>query len=118
MSTFPNTQPKLKVIVRSYPESNGKRNWTAIILREDPWGGLIGTGGGVVIACGENWNRVAYAAERAKYLLALRDDEPWILDYGTDIPTPDLWKGEKGRPERKKREDVEPLHFSNNLTET
>ena len=43
MSTFPDTQPKLKVIVRSYPESNGKRNWTAMIMREDPWGGLIET---------------------------------------------------------------------------
>lgn len=102
MSTFPNTQPKLKVVIVSYPESNGKRNWTAMILREEPWEGLIGTGGGVVIDHGEYWNRVAYAAERAKYLLALRDTEPWILDYEIDIPTPDLWKGEKGFPERKK----------------
>jgi len=91
------TQPQLKVVLTSYPESNGKRNWTAIFKRVEPFNGLIGNCGGITIAQGELWNRVAYEAERAKFLLGERDDEPWILDYGDDIKTPEEWQGEKGR---------------------
>lgn len=88
-------QPELKVEVVSYPESNGRRNWTALIRRVEPFDGLVGTGGGVVLDRGEYWNRVAYAAERAKFLIGLRDKEPFIHDYGDDIETPKQWKGEK-----------------------
>ena len=31
-----------------------------------------------------------------KYLIGERDTEPFILDYGDDIETPDQWKGEVG----------------------
>jgi hypothetical protein len=89
-----NNQPKLTVKLMSFPESNGKRNWTAMIVREGKWNGLIGNCGGVTVAYGEFWNRVAYEAERAKLLIGERDTEPHILDYGDDILTPDLWKGE------------------------
>lgn len=92
-----NKQPKLKVEVVSFPESNGKRNWTALLLREERWDGLVGSCGGITIEWGEYWNRVAYEAERTKFLLGLRETEPWILDYGDDIKTPEDWKGERGR---------------------
>lgn len=94
-------QPELTVVINSYPESNGKRNWTAQIRRVEPWDGLIGNAGGITVGRGEYWNRVAYAAEEARYLLGLRDTEPWILDYGNDIETPEQWQGEKGRQPRK-----------------
>ena len=88
------TQPKLTVRLTSFPESNGKRNWTALLVREEPWDGLIGNCGGITIDRGELWNRVAYEAERARYLIGERDTEPHILDYGDDIETPDTWPGE------------------------
>jgi hypothetical protein len=87
-------QPRLTVRLTSFPESNGKRNWTALLVRVDKWGGLIGNCGGITIAHGELWNRVAYEAERAKLLIGERDSEPDIMDYGDDIKTPDLWPGE------------------------
>lgn len=87
-------QPRLTVRLTSFPESNGKRNWTALLVRVDPWGGLIGNCGGITIARGELWNRVAYEAERAKLLIGERDSEPDVMDYGEDIKTPDQWAGE------------------------
>jgi hypothetical protein len=87
-------QPVLTVKVLSFPESNGKRNWTAMLTRVEKWGGLIGNCGGITIARGELWNRVAYEAEQAKALLRLRPTEPHILDYGDDIETPEEWAGE------------------------
>ena len=95
-------QPRLTVKVLSFPESNGKRNWTALLVRVDAWGGLIGNCGGITIDRGECWNRVAYEAERAKLLIGERDTEPDIMDYGDDIHTPEEWAGEVrgGRPVR------------------
>ena len=87
-------QPRLTVRLQSFPESNGKRNWTALLVRVAAWDGLIGNCGGITIARGELWNRVAYEAERAKLLIGERDTEPFILDYGDDITTPDQWAGE------------------------
>lgn len=87
-------QPRLTVRLTSFPESNGKRNWTALLVRDEKWGGLIGNAGGITVARGELWNRVAYESERARFLLGLRDTEPFILDYGDDIETPEEWKGE------------------------
>ena len=89
-----NQQPELQVVIRSFPESNGKRNWTALLKRVQPFDGLVGTCGGITIAYGEYWNQVAYQAERCKFLLGQRKDEPFILDYGDDICTPEEWKGE------------------------
>ena len=92
-------QPRLTVRLQSFPESNGKRNWTALLVRVDAWDGLIGNCGGITIDRGEFWNRVAYEAERAKFLIGERDTEPFILDYGDDITTPDQWAGEVRRRE-------------------
>lgn len=87
-------EPKpLQVVMTSFPESNGKRNWTAMFKRIEPFDGLVGTCGGVTIDHGECWNRVAYAAERARVLLGLRMTEPDILEYGKDVATPDEWQG-------------------------
>lgn len=97
------TQPTLTVVIRSYPESNGKRNWTALLVRTEPLDGLVGTGGGIVIDRGEYWNRVAYAAERARFLIGERDTEPFILDYGDDITTSDQWNGETRTLTRKRK---------------
>lgn len=88
--------PELFVTIKSYPESNGKRNWTAAIERvERVKNMLIGTAGGVCVqgGRGELWNRVAYAAEHARVLLGLRKSEPDILEYGDDVKTPEEWKG-------------------------
>lgn len=87
-------QPRLTVRLTSFPESNGKRNWTALLVRVDPWDGLIGNCGGITVDRGELWNRVAYEAERARFLIGERDTEPHILDYGDDIETPEQWAGE------------------------
>lgn len=78
-------QPKLTVDVLSFPESNGKKNWTALLRRAEKWDGLVGNCGGITIAHGERRNRVEYAAERTRFLLGLRDTEPFILDYA-DAP--------------------------------
>lgn len=87
-------KPRLTVRLTSFPESNGKRNWTALLVRTEPWGGLIGSCGGITVDRGEMWNRVAYEAERARFLIGERDTEPHILDYGDDIETPEQWAGE------------------------
>lgn len=87
-------QPLITVRLQSFPESNGKRNWTAMLVRVDKWKGLIGNCGGITVARGELWNRVAYEAERTKLLIGERDTEPHILDYGVDIETPEQWAGE------------------------
>lgn len=92
--TAQGAQPRLTVRLASFPESNGKRNWTALLVRADKWDGLVGSCGGISLACGELWNRVAYEAERARFLIGERDTEPFILDYGDDIKTPEEWKGE------------------------
>lgn len=87
-------QPELKVVIQSFPESNGKRNWTAILKRVEPFDGLVGSCNGITIARGEYWNRVAYEAQRTMFLLGQRETEPFILDFGDDVKTPEEWKGE------------------------
>lgn len=91
----PQEEPiRLTVKVMSFPESNGKRNWTAMFVRTKKFDGLISNAGGITISRSEYWNRVAYMAERARFLLGERDTEPDIIDYGIDIMTPEEWIGE------------------------
>lgn len=92
--SYTKPQPRLTVVLQSYPESNGKRNWTATLRPVEKWDGLVGSLGGITIGRGECWNRIAYEAERARFMLGERDTEPYILDYGDDIETPDQWAGE------------------------
>ena len=98
-----NGQPKLTVRLTSFPESNDKRNWTALLVRVDKWDGLVGNCGGISLARGEFWNRVAWEAECAKFLIGERDTEPFILDYGDDISTPEEWTGEVHGPRLNRR---------------
>jgi hypothetical protein len=91
-------QPQLTVRFTSFPESNGKRNWTALLVRAEAWDGLAGNCGGILIHRSELWNRVAYEAECAKYLIGERDTQPCVMDYGDDIRTPEEWGGETPRP--------------------
>lgn len=96
----------LTVRLMCFPESNGDKNWTAMFVRKAPFDGLVGNAGGITIERGEFWNRVKYAAEEARFLLGERDNEPDILQYGTDVKDPDEWTGndpdmspiEKGTP--------------------
>ena len=89
------SNPRLRVHLRGYPESNGKRNWTALLKRaESGFPGLVGTNGGIVFSYGEYWNRVAFDAERARYLIGDRASEPHILSYATDMETSEGWGGE------------------------
>lgn len=86
---------ELKVVLFKMPESNGKRNWQAYFKRKnDPdFNGLVGSMGGICISWGECWNRVAYEAERARFLIGDRSNEPNLMQYGDDVNTPEEWKG-------------------------
>lgn len=82
-------QPELEVIIRAFPESNGNQNWTAMLVRKDrTWNGLRGNAGGITIARGEYWNRVAYNAERTKFLIGAVSTEPSIKNYMHDTKEP------------------------------
>lgn len=82
-------QPELEVVIRAFPESNGKQNWTAMLVRKDrSWDGLQGNAGGITIARGEYWNRVAYDAERTKFLIGAVSTEPSIRNYMRDTKEP------------------------------
>ena len=69
-----------------------------MFVRITSFKGLVGSCGGIVIAHRECWNRVAYEAERARFLLGERDTEPFIIDYAEDVSTPEEWCGEYTRP--------------------
>ncbi len=91
--TTPPQHKPLTVRLVSYPESNGKTNWTAMFVRTQPWDGLVGNSGGITIDRSEYWNRVSYNAERARFLLGERNTEPSIMAYGKDVKTPEEWDG-------------------------
>lgn len=86
---------ELTVVLFKMPESNGKKNWQAYFRRKNPEGfkGLVGSMGGICIAWGEAWNRVAYEAERARFLLGERTTQPNLMEYGEDVSAPEDWKG-------------------------
>ena len=86
---------ELKVVLFKMPESNGKRNWQAYFRRKDDpdFKGLVGSLGGICICWGECWNRVAYEAEQARFLLGERTKEPDLRQYGDDVNTPEEWLG-------------------------
>lgn len=86
---------ELKVVLFKIPESNGKRNWQAYFKRKDDptFKGLVGSLGGICISWGECWNRVAYEAERVRFLLGERTTEPSLQEYGDDVNTPEDWLG-------------------------
>lgn len=86
---------ELKVVLFKMPESNGKNNWQAYFKRKNDTElkGLVGSMGGICISWGEQWNRVAYEAERARFLIGERNTEPDLMQYGSDVCCYEDWKG-------------------------
>lgn len=75
------SQPKLTVWYGSMPESNGKKNWTALLHRagESMMGAELHT-----IDRSEYPDRVRYAADCVRYIIGELDEKPFILDYDAD----------------------------------
>ncbi|MBD9573783.1 hypothetical protein IB260_00550 [Pseudomonas sp. PDM23] len=69
-------RPRLKVWSAAMPESNGKSNFTAILMRE---GGDICDG--FTIARSEYPDRVRYEADCVRWLIGELPEKPFILDY-------------------------------------
>lgn len=65
------------------PESNGKSNFTAILMRKDATF-MDGITGGITIERSEYPDRVRYEADRMRYLIGELDVEPCITDYDPD----------------------------------
>jgi hypothetical protein len=76
-------QPELTVWYGPMPESNGKSNFTAILMRKGAslFDGLTG---GITIARSEYPDRVRYEADRVRYLIGELKEEPDILDYDAE----------------------------------
>lgn len=72
-------QPELTVWYGPMPESNGKSNFTAILVRK---GGDFTDG--ITIDRSEYPDRVRYEADRVRYLIGELDERPFILDYDAD----------------------------------
>lgn len=70
-------RPNLKVWVGEMPESNGKTNYTAILHKGD-------ISEGITLEMCEYPDRTRYEADRMKWMLGLRADEPCLLDYDPD----------------------------------
>ena len=69
-------RPRLKVWSAAMPESNGKSNFTAILMRE---GGDICDG--FTIARSKYPDRVRYEADCVRWLIGELPEKPFILDY-------------------------------------
>lgn len=72
--------PPLTVWYGPMPESNGKSNFTAILMRK---GGSITDG--ITIDRSEYPDRVRYEADRIRYLIGEITQSPFILDYDADL---------------------------------
>ena len=64
------------------PESNGRQNWTAMLYRK---GGDIFREGSMQIERSEYPDRVRYEADRLRYLIGERDEEPDIMKYDANL---------------------------------
>lgn len=76
-------QPPLTVWEGSMPESNGKSNFTAVLMRKgsDLFDGISG---GMTIARSEYPDRVRYEADCVRWLIGEIKEEPCITDYDSD----------------------------------
>ncbi|WP_292041543.1 hypothetical protein [Massilia sp. UBA6681] len=79
----PSKQHELTVWYGPMPESNGKSNFTAILMRKhgDKWDNMTD---GITIDRSEYPDRVRYEADRVRYLLGELAERPFILDYDAD----------------------------------
>ena len=76
-------QPALTVWEGAMPESNGKSNFTAVLMRK---GAELfdGISGGLTIARSEYPDRVRYEADCVRWLIGELKDEPCITGYDAD----------------------------------
>lgn len=76
--------PAVTVWFGAMPESNGKSNWTAMLIRRQ--GSLIeAMTAGVTLERSEYKDRVRYVADRTRFLLGELTEEPDILAYDPDL---------------------------------
>lgn len=83
--------PKLKVRFLGMPESNGKRNWTVLLAREDSTGVRGSLASGFDICRSEYYDQMRYHADRLRFLIGETDKNPYIMDYDPTLMEP---KGE------------------------
>lgn len=76
-------QPELTVWEGAMPESNGKSNFTAVLMRKGA-GLFDGISGGMTIARSEYPDRVRYEADCVRWLIGELKEQPCILDYDAD----------------------------------
>jgi len=76
-------QPELTVWEGPMPESNGKSNFTAVLMRKGA-NLFDGIAGGMTIARSEYPDRVRYEADCVRWLIGELDNEPCIIDYDAD----------------------------------
>lgn len=74
--------PALTVWYGAMPESNGKTNWTAILL---PKGHRVADATGFTIEVSEYPDRVRYEADWMRWLIGELPEEPDILDYDANL---------------------------------
>jgi hypothetical protein len=74
---------ELTVWEGAMPESNGRSNFTAVLMRKGA-SVLDGIAGGVTIARSDYPGRVRYEADCVRYLIGELEAEPFILDYDSD----------------------------------
>lgn len=79
---LPESKPQnpLTVWFGPMPESNGKTNWTAVLM---PKGGRIWDG--ITLERSEFKDRVRYTADRVRYLLGEYEEEPDLLAYDQNL---------------------------------
>lgn len=75
--------PQLAVSFGPMPESNGKSNFTARLIRKGS-SRLSGFEDGITIACSEYPDQVRYKADCLRYLIGELAQKPSILDYDGD----------------------------------
>lgn len=81
-SREPHQTTALTVWYGAMPESNGKTNWTAILL---PKGHRVADATGFTIETSEYPDRVRYEADWMRWLIGELPEEPDILDYDANL---------------------------------
>lgn len=78
------TQPTLAVFFEAMPESNGNRNWTVSIHRQDE-----DIFRAITVSRGEYYDRARYEADSWRYMLGMIPEEPNLLEYDPDLLCPE-----------------------------
>ena len=80
--------PGLTVRFTSMPESNGNKNWTVLLTRQNSKDMIGSISSGLCFYRSEYYDRARYHADRLKYLIGESDREPDILDYDSEMKEP------------------------------